>query len=316
MAWFTSESADLGNEAYDPRIPGSAQIGQIDSYSATVNITLPSAFRADGNLVEFVGGQRSITASPAQLFSITQRTNSTTSIPVPISRFMTANEVASEVQRAIANRYTLGDTGPIPTTGPSIRLPGLFVSDPGPFQNEADRYSLGGSFRAAPAANAFEGVYLDDFIIGFAERGEIATGSNALSAIDPTDPNDPNDPNAQFIADGSRFLTNPPQPTQPTTRGAYQLEIRDGSEYVNSSRVLVDAPELQFFAGDPIVVPVSGVAFGIPALSVPVSSILSANQSPFPQFDLPTVDVNLDAQGAPIVLSQRARLVRHACVRW
>ncbi len=298
----------LGNETYDPRIDGSAQVGQIDSYSASVSVTLPSAFRADGNLVEFVGGQQSIMATPPELFTITQRTNSTTAVPVPVSRFMSATQVADEVQRAIANRYTLGDTTPIPTDGPSVRLPGFNIVDSGPFGNESDRYGNGGGFRAAPDQNAFEGVYLDDFIIGFAERGEIATGSNQLSALDPTDPNDPNDPNAQFISDGSRLLTNPPQPTQPTTRGAYQLEIRDGSEYVNSSLVLVDAPELQFFAGDPVVVPISGVPFGIPALSIPVTSIISADQSPFPAFDLPTVDINLNGQGEPIVFTNGQNL--------
>ncbi len=286
----------LGNETYDPRISGSSQTGQIDSYTASVNVTLPSAFRADGNLVEFVGGQSAFSASPNGLFLVTPRTQSLDAIDIPISRFMSASEVAAEVQRAIANRYTAGNNSAIPTQGPSIRLPGFSIVDSGPFGNESERFASGGAgYRVSPVANAFEGVYLDDFIIGFAERGEMATNANALSLIDPVDPNDPNDPNAQFIAG--------PQPGQPTTTGAYQLEIRDGSEYVVSSRVQVNEPGLQFFAGEPIVVPISGVPFGVPLTSaVPVSSVLSANQNPFPDFDLPTIDIDVDGQGNPLFI--------------
>ncbi len=57
--------------------------------------------------------------------------------------------------------------------------------------------------------NGFEGIYLDDIIIGFAERGEIGTGPNSGGAFDPNPLADPLN-----IANGS-----------------YQLEVRRGPEF-------------------------------------------------------------------------------------
>ncbi len=294
-----------GNSSYDPQ-GVSADLGVAGTYVASVSIDLPplpSASTRDGNLVEFFDQRQSITASPFDLFRVTQRVDIADSISVPVSRFMSASQVAAEVQRAVANRFAYGNATLIPTSGALVSLPSFGIVDSGPFGNQSGRYgNTEGGFAAQE--NAFEGVYLDDFIIGFAERGEIATNSSPLAA------------NSQFIADGSRLLTNPPQPTQPTTSGAYQLEIRDGSEYLNSSLVVFEEPELQSFGGDPIVVPVNGTAFGFLESSVPAASILPANQSPFPQFNLPTVDVVLDAAGSSGHRDPRTGPLRDARVRW
>lgn len=65
-------------------------------------------------------------------------------------------------------------------------------------------------------ANAFEGFYIDDLVIGFAERGETVTGlNNALPgnpSITTVVPSDPNGPAQSLI-------------------GPYQLEIRRGTEF-------------------------------------------------------------------------------------
>ncbi|MEM8667655.1 MAG: GEVED domain-containing protein [Planctomycetota bacterium] len=215
-----------GNDAYDPRIPGTAAPGQIDTYTASISLTLPSSIRADENLVEFVGGQTDFAARPTNLFTVTPSSGLGAENRVRISRFMSVEEVAEQVQREIANRFTLGDTESIPIAGHSVRLPSFDLDDPGPFGSEDDRFQFAAGFRASQRNNAFEGVFLDDFIIGFAERGELVTSANAIGANDT------------FIEDTSNEFTLPVSPDQPTTTGAYQLEIRDGSEYVVSGDVV------------------------------------------------------------------------------
>jgi len=60
----------------------------------------------------------------------------------------------------------------------------------------------------------FEGLFVDDFIIGFAERGEMVTEANASQSAFTTVPQNPADP----------------APTEVLV-GPYQLEIRRGTEY-------------------------------------------------------------------------------------
>ena len=65
--------------------------------------------------------------------------------------------------------------------------------------------------RSRASANDFEGFYIDDIIIGFAERGEMVTNATAgLSTFFVT----PDDPDSEEV-----------------TAGTYQLEIRRGTEY-------------------------------------------------------------------------------------
>jgi hypothetical protein len=74
-----------------------------------------------------------------------------------------------------------------------------------------------GSFGSAERGqkNNYEGFYVDDFIVGFAERGEMVTGAPAAQ---------------------TGFVTLPSAPVSnnvpsPNFQGQYQLEIRRGSEY-------------------------------------------------------------------------------------
>lgn len=211
----------VGNETYDPRIEDSAQAGQMGTYEATISITLPSAYRSDANVIEFAGGQQEITASQPGLFSVIEDPASD-AIEVPVSRFMTAAEVAEQVQRAIANRFVDGEVDLLPTTGPSVRLPGISIVDAGPFQSEGDRH--GEQFASGTIAgtrdNAHEGIYLDDFVIGLAERGEVVSGSDVVDT--------------PFTPDLRPAFSTPADPTSNLVTGSYTVEIRDASEYVNS----------------------------------------------------------------------------------
>ncbi len=208
------------NDNYDPRVPGSAVIGQTDSYTASIAINQPVSVMSDSNIVE-VSGLTQIVATPSNLFSTSAQGN-IEGLPIRVSRFMTADEVAAQAQHVIATRFTGGVLEKIPTSGSSIRLPGLQLDDSGPFANEADRYGelFGGGPLSGVADNNFEGIYLDDFIIGFAERGEIATDSNVVDQ--------------PFTTDLSPQFPVPADPTSNLLTGAYQVEIRDGSEYIDS----------------------------------------------------------------------------------
>lgn len=280
----------FGNASYDPRIAGSAQSGQVDSYTASVSLTQPADYRASDNAVEFFGGQRQLSASPASLFAVVESSVNAGSTLIEVSRSMSAAEVATAVQEAVAVRFTNGVKERIPTDGPFVRLPGLTLRQSGPFVDEAERYALDQSYVGGVANNAFEGIYLDDFIIGFAERGELATGATVTPA------------NAGFVPNGTLTLTDPPQLVQTTESGSYQLEIRDGSEYVSSGPTSVALPTIQRFAAAPVVIPIQGKPYGVASGSVPLSEIIPASQRPaYQTYDLPTIDVVLDVQtGLPI----------------
>ena len=204
--YFIGLSGD-GNDTYDPRTPGTASNGQVDTYSARIEVRLPPVVLTDGNVIEF-GGFTTVSASPSDLFVVTGN-SAIQGVPVQVSRFMSANDVASVVQTAIADHFEF-NTDFLPLAGASLTLPELQINNAGPFVNE----TVFGVNRVDGAQdNDFEGAYLDDFVIGFAERGEVASGAN------PTTGN---------------FFVNPAVSSGLQT-GTYQVEIRDASEFVASA---------------------------------------------------------------------------------
>ena len=242
----------IGNSTYDPRIAGTAQTGQIDSYTVSVTFLSPISARTDGNLIE-VDGTATITSSSPTLLPISGQ-QALTGRPIQVSRFDTAPQVAEAISQALASRFSDGDTSFVPTSGAMVRTGGLTIDNFGPFINEqlryGDQYAAG--FLAGTADNNHEGVFIDDIIIGFAERGELVTDSRVVTATET------------FVEDGTRFFTSTPRPTQPTVTGAYQLEIRDASEYVDSEAAaqfrtfdtndrLTDGYALRAFSGNELI---------------------------------------------------------------
>ncbi|MBM4001407.1 MAG: tandem-95 repeat protein [Planctomycetes bacterium] len=103
----------------------------------------------------------------------------------------------------------IGDTNPGRATGTgfgyleaSTRADGLVIMPiyPGSLRNQR---------------NNFEGAYIDDIIIGFAERGEMVTGTTQQ---------------ALNLAN-SGFMVNPQLPDSQILDGAYQLEIRRAADF-------------------------------------------------------------------------------------
>ena len=102
---------------------------------------------------------------------------------------MTASQVATVVSRAFEANLTSGidSVDTFRTRLGAVDLTGVTASDPGPFTvvnvragDDVSEFSLPG-FRPAYRSlnNNFEGVYIDDFVIGVAERGEAVTNAPA-----------------------------------------------------------------------------------------------------------------------------------------
>ncbi len=154
---------------------------------------------------------------------------------IVISGNDTSREVAEKIAAALDRRFSVNDIPGIYTSvklvGDELRLFGRSaVTNPGdptrvgPFAyfegydseaNERDRGSLNLITRDR-SETYFEGIYIDDFVIGFASRGEVV--ANAL-------------PGAIGFADVPRADDAPAA----VTRGAYQLQIRPATSYGSSN---------------------------------------------------------------------------------
>ena len=92
--------------------------------------------------------------------------------------------------------------------GSMIRVIGHSVVDPGPFGLLSGAGQQSAS-NAAGQNNVFEGFYLDDIIIGFAERGEMVTGATVDTS----------------------FVGPAAHPGIEILEGQYQLEVRRSADY-------------------------------------------------------------------------------------
>lgn len=200
------------NINYNPIVSGSGDAGVAGAYTATIEIDPDFRVVQTGSRLQITGGIAA--TGGADGLVVATGASGTSDIPVIVDRGMSANEVALALQEAIARQFSGGVLAAYPVAAGTITLAGLTVGDTGPFGLSGIRSgdAFGSTGVARAQANNFEGVFVDDFVIGFAERGELVTESATTPA---------------FIADPLRPLRGPAQ-------GSYQLEIRDGSEYVNS----------------------------------------------------------------------------------
>ncbi|MFO0819085.1 MAG: tandem-95 repeat protein [Pirellulales bacterium] len=164
-------------------------------------------------------------------------------VPLVINAGMTATQVATVLQTALANTYAGGNLNSIKSHQDLVRLIqlspgaqtlptgatafGVESTLPGDTFGENDESSriLVGSAALSTAqfpsrrgvSNNQEGVYVDDIIIGFAERGEMVTNAQ---------------PDATNFRDNIELLNaNLPASHTQILPGEYQLEIRRASEF-------------------------------------------------------------------------------------
>ena len=151
---------------------------------------------------------------------------------IPVNLTMSNVQVAAAIQEALAEQLAGGTLSGVPRNQEVVTVMGYGIGSPGPLgiSGASDPHAVGYSgmfgdqFSAVGTAlgmkaNQSEGVYLDDIIIGFAGRGEMATNSTATDA-----------------AVANRFVNNPAQTPNEINVGPYQLEIRQASPFgqVNS----------------------------------------------------------------------------------
>ncbi len=141
----------------------------------------------------------------------------TVGLPVLVDAGMLDTQVRDVVQQALADRFANGVTEAFKVRDDVVRIIGHDVTDSGPFglTNSLPFDSSGDFFSNLRGQdNRYEGVYLDDFIIGFAEHGEMGINGNGNTA----------------------FVANPESLPNQILTGAYQLEIRQGEKYGESQQ--------------------------------------------------------------------------------
>ncbi len=174
----------------------------------------PPGFRAIkvGNRINIPDAAfASVTGSPLQLIGAP----GTVGRPVVVDASMLDTQVRDVIQQALADEFAKGVTEAFKVRDNVVRVIGHTVLDSGPFglTDFLPGDSSGNFFSNLRGQdNRWEGIYLDDFIIGFAEHGEIATNA----------------------AGNSTFVANPEMLPNQILAGAYQLEIRQGEKYGES----------------------------------------------------------------------------------
>lgn len=136
-------------------------------------------------------------------------------IPIRVDASMTAIQVAQVVQQALADEFATGVTEAFKLYDNVVRVIGHTVDVQGPFglTDSLPGNSSGNFFSNLRGQdNAYEGIYLDDFIIGFAERGEVVTNASGQTT----------------------FYANPALLPNQALSGPYQLEIRQAEKYGTS----------------------------------------------------------------------------------
>jgi hypothetical protein len=235
----------FANFNYDPTLEGSgASAFSEGAYSMGITLT------TSGGLISRAGNQVNIpfatsvsaVGMPDSFISGRPGTNGT---PINVNVEMTAEEVADAIAASMAGRFG-GSVESIPIDNNMITVVNRTVTDAGPFglvtsdffgfpQNgldgdifgsfEREASPTGGTGNGFPGAlraldNDHAGVFVDDIIIGFAERGEMVTSGGQFGT--------------------PLFTTNNNASPPAIVAGPYQLEIRRSEEFGLSAGIPSD----------------------------------------------------------------------------
>lgn len=213
----------VGNETYDITAAATTTTGDTGTYEMALSVngfngivprTYENRIQLDGG-VKFDPQTSTVEADGAA--------GVTNAVPVDVHSDMTEVEVAMSIQQAIADTFANGfvDTvfrydNVVKVLGHTLTstgsMPGIVGALPGQGTGPSSSVTPTTPNGNVPAElrfrdNGHEGVYIDDIIIGFAERGEVATFSG-----------------------GAGFFPNPLAAPNQVLTGEYQVEIRPGAE--------------------------------------------------------------------------------------
>lgn len=203
--------SSAGNQQYSATVTGTAATGgTTGNYNLVMSFTRKLNPVVFGNRLQLDGAKNVVV--PAGSPFLVNGALGTTGIPIPVTVDMTAGEVALALQQSLATQFAGGTIDAYAIRNEdTVDLTGLTVIDAGPFGLTTEFVGdLTSAFNSSLGAqrNAFEGVYLDDFIIGVAGRGEMVLGAPVSTT---------------FVAD--------PSAVPGILVGPYQFEIRGGEEY-------------------------------------------------------------------------------------
>jgi hypothetical protein len=210
----------FGNGVYDPTDMSTRLGGSIGRYDLQIDIDIAAGFTQRQN--NRVNLPNAVSLTNNSLLITEGSVGVGSDVAVPIHSGMTGVEVASRIRVALADTFAGGELGAFKQYGSVIRMIGHTVDDRGPLglteTMPGDEYGNFESNRRGQDSTAgqtqlssFEGIYIDDIIIGFAERGEMVTGANANDA----------------------FVPNLRSRLNQITTGEYQLELRQGTQHVD-----------------------------------------------------------------------------------
>lgn len=207
------------NDSYDALSPGFGTAGSTGAYDVTITVNgftgvLP---RLNDNRVQLDGASKVSKSAGAAV--VIDGAAGTIGIPVVVNSDMTDLEVAAAIRQSLADQYAGGVLQTIKAYNNVVKVIGHDITDQGPLGAniglEGDQFgTFGGRSPGSPGPdrfqnNGFDGAYIDDIIIGFAERGELATGA----------------------AGASNFINNPLLAPNQILVGDYSVEIRRASAF-------------------------------------------------------------------------------------
>ena len=166
---------------------------------------------------------------------------------ISIDASMTASEVGLAIRQGLADVYAAGDVNNIKGYEDLVQIIGHDILDDGPLRSavalpgdEFGAFEAGfvstqqaqrpGSLRGMN--NAVEGVFIDDIIIGFAERGEMVTNAPSGNGFIQNDDVEIFSVGSQDVAEFNEFFE--PNIYLDILNGVYDVEIRLGTNYGES----------------------------------------------------------------------------------
>ncbi|MFG0254972.1 MAG: peptidase, partial [Rhodopirellula sp. JB053] len=264
--YFTTDAADLSPSAinyqatFTPQEMADAFLTQIDSslFARQHGTSGREVLVLEASSIDVESGSNLITFEAA--VSTTINFYETRAVPVIVNATMDTAEVTESLRQSLAESLgraelfanSSGSDASLVTSadnykiygGDRIRLFDAFVSDPGTFginqtllcstSMPGDEFGVGlptgfstGNISTIAASNnQVSGVYIDDIIVGFAERGEevlyenyFAEGGNSNFVLDPA-----------YTPDTRADSVQPEFPDEILV-GGYTLEIRTADEY-------------------------------------------------------------------------------------